>query len=232
MLLSDIQILQHIDWGSIVIDPIRPERLNTDSYDLELGPYFWRYERKLVRRPHECPRGSGFVLEDARKAGGIWLQPNERVLGHSVEVAGGRVGMKPNPQYIEPLSDIAKMAGYEGMDKNIPVAVTTHLQATSTAARHGITACMCAGWGDVGFWNIWVFEIENRTQDRLWLPVGALIAQIAFQQVAVPERSYTEITGQYQPLGAKDVADVRDAWTPESMLPGPLKVREGWKEYF
>lgn len=205
-LLSDVAIRRHMGHGSIVIDPFRPERLNTDSYDLELGPYFWRYARQLNRRPADMDRGLGFELVDAREAGGLWLAPSERVLGHSVEVAGGRVANGK--------------------------AVTTHLQATSTAARHGITACMCAGWGDVNFWNIWVFELENRTFDRMWLPVGAIVAQIAFSEVEVPDRVYTQITGQYQPSEAKTVDDVRRAWTPESMLPGPLKVRGGWKDFW
>lgn len=222
-LLTDAEIKKHMDWGSIVISPFRAERLNTDSYDLELGPWFWRYTRELNRRPSRMSRGQGFELVDARGDGGLWLAAGERVLGHSVEVAGGRVARVP--EYVE------RRFGMQVVHKEHDVAVTTHLQATSTAARHGISACMCAGWGDVGFVNVWTLEISNHTHDRLWLPVGALIAQIAFTRVAVPDATYTQITGQYQPVGANTVDDIRRAWAPESMLPGPLKVREGWKEF-
>jgi len=185
--------------------------MNTDSYDLELGPFFWRYTSLVERQPARMARGEGFELEDARDnafnpldGAGIWLQPGERVLGHTVEIAGGRV------------------AG--------DVAVTTHLQATSTAGRHGITACECAGYGDVGFWNIWVLEITNNTRDAMFLPVGAIIAQVAFTQVAVPGHEYGQITGNYQPRDVSTPDDVRRAWRPEHMLPKTLKVRNGWRD--
>lgn len=225
-LLSDKGILRHMELGSIVIEPFRAARMNTDSYDLELGPFFWRYERMINRRPANLKRGKGFDLFDAREAGGINLLPGERVLGHSVEIAGGRtVEIKP----VSPaLDDMVKLMSGDKVENK--VAVTTHLQATSTAGRHGLTACECAGYGDVGFVNIWVFEITNNLRDAMFLPVGAIIAQIAFTVVAPPSSEYGAITGNYQPTGVTTPADIRAAWTPESMLPKPLKVREGWRD--
>ena len=216
-LLSNRGIRRYMDHGSVVIDPFRPERLNTDGYDLELGPHFWRYRHLLRRAPATMARGQGFDYVDARADGGIWLAANERVLGHSVEVAGGRLGRR----------SVDHVRGGEEA-----VAVTTHLQGTSTAARHGITACMCAGYGDVGFVNIWTFEIENRTRDELWLPVGAIIAQIAFTKVEVPDGVYGDITGNYAPADAVSPDDIRASWSPMSMLPKPLKTRDGWREYW
>lgn len=215
-LLSNTAIRRHMDYGSVVIDPFRPERMNTDSYDLELGPYFWRYARNGPREPALMERGVGFVFESAAESGGIWLAAGERVLGHSVEIAGGRLGRR----------SVDHVLGGEEA-----VAVTTHLQSTSTAARHGITACMCAGYGDVGFVNVWTFEIENRTRDELFLPVGSIIAQIAFTEVDVPAGLYEDHSGNYASAGY-DVVDIRRTWTPESMLPKPLKVRDTWRGVF
>lgn len=215
-LLSDTDIIRHLDTGAVVIDPFLPERLNTDSYDLELGPWFWRYERMLNRRPANMERGRGFELVDAREAGGIWLASGERVLGHSVEVVGGTVVAA---------SVVDRQMSF------VPetVAVTTHLQATSTAGRHGLSACMCAGYGDVGFVNIWTLEISNLTEDRMFVPVGAVICQIAFTRVTPPRSTYQDKTGNYAPTFVS-AENVRGLWTPRDMLPKPLKVRDTWEE--
>ena len=212
-LLSDSAVLRHLDYGSIVIEPFDPTRLNTDSYDLELGPFFWRYDRMLNRRPADMAKGKGFTLVDAREDGGVWLDPGERVLGHSVEIAGGTVGIPPDQT-----------------GTPVPVAVTSHLQATSTAGRHGLTVCECAGWGDVGFVNIWTFEITNKLFDRMWLPVGAIVAQVAFSQVEVPTAQYSAKGGHTYVLDTLDPEEIRAKWTPDNMLPKALKVRGKWKE--
>jgi hypothetical protein len=41
-LLSDKAILKHIQRGTIVIEPFARECLSTSSYDVTLGPYFYR----------------------------------------------------------------------------------------------------------------------------------------------------------------------------------------------
>ena len=201
-LLSDVEIQRHMAESRIVIYPYSAKRLNTDSYDLSLGRYFYRYLPLGERRPHEMSRGEGFELVDALDAGGIWLEPGERVLAHSQEVAGGRA--------------------VDGL------AVTTHIQATSTAARHGITAVQCAGWGDVGFINIWTLEVMNHTRDRLWLPVGAIIAQVCFTSLPTPRAHYgVDGRGQYQDIDPYEEGEtILRAWRPENMLPGPLKTTE------
>lgn len=41
-LLSDRAILRHIDEGSIVIEPFSRANLSTSSYDVTLGPFYFR----------------------------------------------------------------------------------------------------------------------------------------------------------------------------------------------
>jgi dCTP deaminase len=196
-LLSKPAILRHMKSGSIVIDPFKTERLGTNSYDVELGHWFWRHsENGGVRRPSEG--GFAFTKFDARQEGGIVLEPGERVLGHTVEIVGGRV---------------AETRVETGQTKR--VAVTTAMHAKSTAGRHGLTVCQCAGWGDVGYVSRWTLEIQNQLSCSQWLPVGALLAQISFEEVEPPGKDYVALGGMYQ---------VGDDWTPEAMLPGDLKV--------
>jgi dCTP deaminase len=41
-LLSDKGIKRHMDKGTIVIEPFIPENLSTSSYDVTLGPFYYR----------------------------------------------------------------------------------------------------------------------------------------------------------------------------------------------
>jgi dCTP deaminase len=104
--------------------------------------------------------------------------------------------------------------------------VTTHLQATSTAARVGISICQCAGWGDVGFVSPWTFEIQNHAPRAIFLPVGVVLAQVCFHEVEpILDGTSYEKAGSYQTASADDVKAARASWRPEMMLPKKMKVR-------
>ena len=69
MILSDKQILQGINDGTIVVEPFRPSALGTNSYDVHLGKYLATYcDEILDAKKHnkintfEIPE-EGFVLE-------------------------------------------------------------------------------------------------------------------------------------------------------------------------
>lgn len=201
-LLSDVAIKQHLKWGSIVIDPFVPQRLNNASYDLSLGPWVARYrcgltdeERYRVIRPHEDTTDL-FVLIDTTLDGGFLLEPGERVLGHTREAAGGTVAFC-DPQ------------------RKKAVAVNSAIHCTSTAQRIGISVCLDAGWGDVGYVYPWTLEITNHAPRPIWLPIGAIICQIAFEEVTVPERIYGQDQGSYI---------TKEPWGPHMMLPKKLKT--------
>lgn len=70
MILTDRQILEEIEGGSIVIEPFNRDYLGTNSYDVHLGKYLATYqERVLDARKHnkidvfEIPE-EGFVLQN------------------------------------------------------------------------------------------------------------------------------------------------------------------------
>lgn len=237
-LLSNTVIKQYLG-TAIIIDPFREELLNNVSYDLTLGTH-----AAFFKNPQEIegvPTGPAVMLalqeankkeeagedlsEDDLRSLGYWMPhlddprdrytivnfsdvgylavgPGQRILCHSQEVAGGRVaGVK--------LDDAL------GMTKM--VAVTTSLQATSTAARLGLSVCDDAGWGDVGFISRWTFELTNRSMYPIVLPVGARLAQLSFHEVKPPiEGTDYDDVGQYM--------DADREWTPEDMLPKKMKV--------
>jgi dCTP deaminase len=219
-LLSNAKIKEYLG-SAIVIEPFHEELLNNCSYDLTLGTHAAIYKDPKDIEGVPTRREMLEAIKDARKDGefdlrrmGYWLPaeddpaerykivnfaeagylaigPRQRYLMHSQEFAGGRV------------------AG--------DVAVTTSLQATSTAGRLGLTVCMCAGWGDVGFINRWTFEVENHSLYPIVMPVGARIAQLCFHEVEVPlSGTDYQKTGQYQQGDMK--------WEPKDMIPKRMKV--------
>ncbi len=232
-LLSNTGILRHRALGSVVIEPFDEKALGNVSYDLTLGEQIARYHDAAQRfapavdLADEDP-ASMFEIEDAKTPWlsdrlGFHLDPGERVLAHSREVAGGRIAACPR----------CKGCGFDGPLRGLrcrecrgrgKFAVTTQLHATSTAARIGLQSCGCAGFGDVGFVSPWVFEVTNMSPRALWLPVGAVIAQVSFSEVEPPldGTSYEQI-GSYQKTA--DVDAIRAAWTLAGVLPKRLKVR-------
>lgn len=83
MILTDKQILEEIEKGTIVIKPFDSKRLGTNSYDVQLGKYLATYkDRVLDARKHneievfEIP-DEGFVLEPSTLYLGVTLEYTE-----------------------------------------------------------------------------------------------------------------------------------------------------------
>lgn len=187
--------------GSILITPFNEKQLNNVSYDLTVGDNWVVYKHSRHHAGSEIdvrvPKNSFRV----KKGGGFKISPGHRILGHSREFAGGT----------------GKLF-CEGK------TVTSFIQATSTAGRIGLTACLCAGWGDVGYANRWTLEILNVSPYSIFIPVGAVLAQICFELVDAPEKLYGKDTGSYQGASS-DIKDLEADWSPERhMMPRPMKV--------
>lgn len=194
----DREIKDMVKDGELVIDPFLPENLNGASYDLTLGPWFWRRRRlDLAPDVYAADQSHRFELFDARACGGvISLAPMESVLAHTNEVCGGWR------------------------------SINTQIHATSTAGRNDITVCRCAGFGDPGFVNIWTLELSNLGASPIDLRVGTVVAQAVFRPVAVPTRVYGRDTGQYSRGERRHADEIRAGWEPSHMLPRAMKVRE------
>ena len=214
--LSKPDILKHFQEGNIVIDPFNPDNLANTSYDVRLGPYFYRqssmkqteivnpYSQKSIEKLYPVMEEAVSVkgiksdlnsfLNLTNKDKVILIAPNETILAHTIEFIGGRNGTK----------DL--------------LAVTTEMRARSSIGRIGISVCKCAGWGDVGYVNRWTMEITNFSTAVIPLPVGIRIAQIIFHS-ATPIKESDEYgkKGKYQT--SSDLDKIKKSWKPSDMLP-------------
>jgi len=224
MLLSNTAIRRHLQLGNIVIDPFVEENLGTASYDVCLGPWYYRerrpqgsgrtiynfYDEAHVERvwgstpsyaitAAEFARQAGVVLEGiAPTELVIPIEPSETILCHTEEFIGGRGGI-----------------------------ITTMMKARSSMGRNFIEICKCAGWGDVGYTNRWTMEVTNNSRyHTIPLVVGRRVAQIVFFEVEPiedRELDYTR-TGKYQ--SCVDLEELRRSWEPQQMLPRMYRDRE------
>lgn len=222
MALSNQEILDNKKRGTIIISPFKKDNVNTASYDVTLGPWYYREQTSKYHHPIYNPYqeshtrhvwGSPQKAERADKVLQkyqfrwdrgikstdkiILLRPGETILGHTQEFIGGRE------------------------------CVTTQMQARSSIGRNFIEVCKCAGWGDVGYINRWTMEITNNSQHYMIpLVVGRRVAQIVFYKTGpITGSDYTQTKGsKYDTLG--DLKELKKTWGPDMMLPKLWKDRE------
>lgn len=218
--LSDKKILRYIKEGRVVITPFDKKNLNTSSYDVTLGEFYYREQRPEpgraiyspwsevdVRRiwgePQKAVKASQYMKTlGITKLGGIspsdyivTIAPGETILSHTNEFIGGRDG------------------------------VTTMMKARSSMGRNFIEVCKCAGWGDVGYTNRWTMEITNNSRDfAIPLVVGRRLAQIVFFEVGEILTDDYIRSGKYQ--NEVNINKLKSKWKPEDMLPKMWKDRE------
>ena len=223
-LLSRPMILDHKERGNIVIHPFREKSVNTTSYDVRLGLYYYSEEQRghgsnifnpfdevHVRRhwngPHRGENAGEWMdrtsqhLENIKRDDTIIpLGPGQTILAHTQEFIGGRH------------------------------CIGQEMRARSSMGRIGITVCKCAGWGDIGYVNRWTMEVTNVLQEHsITLVVGMRVAQLIFFEADPLDASYASEQGKYQTTD--DMERLISSWSPESMLPKLYKdyeLREGF----
>lgn len=233
--LSDRAILAEIEKGNVVIEPFSFRHLSPCSYDVSLGPFYYRPRCRYTipkagtsptpvasTPPSELSQASVLnpwceehvkdYWSGPHKATGVGTEPEGR--GRS-GATNGAYALPPNALHIviQPGETIlAHTLEFIGGRHHI----TTMMKTRSSLGRCGVCVCKAAGWGDIGFVNRWTMEITNFADTAIVLPVGARIATIVFLQSGVPLHSYEE-RGKYQQ--GNDVEELRRNWTPEQMLP-------------
>lgn len=223
-LLNNKQILEYKEKGEIVIEPFNMKQLNTASYDVTLGDWFFReqpleeewgansniyniYSEEHVKRvwgepqqakPYSYYKSKGIHLENIDDDDQlIFIDPGERILAHTREMIGGRT------------------------------TVTTMMKSRSSAGRNFISCCLCSGLGDIGYTNFWTMEITNESDHfRIPLVVGRRYAQIIFFETGeiLDKSTIYSKNGKYQT--EEDPKLIAENWTPHDMLPKMYKDYE------
>ena len=222
MLLSRDQILKHRERGTIVIEPYHDRNLKTTSYDVTLGPWFWR-EKK--------PAGRLAVhnLYDAESTKAVWSGPFEAEAGQAVEkrVENEFKNISRDAKVIllEPGETILAHTNEYIGGKDICVA---KMYARSSMGRNFVEVCKDAGWGDVGYFNRWTMEVTNNSRYfAIPLVVGRRIAQMVFYEGAPlisNKLDYAADAGKYQT--SQKLEELKRTWNPHMMVP---KMHMDWE---
>jgi dCTP deaminase len=203
--LSDYDIQREVKNKNIFIEPFNKAQLSNSSYDVTLGPNYYRcnseqelllpWSQESVYEYWGQPQMADSIdtMEKSllyhlpMNCKYILLKPNELILGHTNEYIGGLYN------------------------------ITTMMKARSSMGRIGISVCKDAGWGDVGFISRWTVEISNFSKTTIPLVVGSRIAQIVFFYTGEILNSYSK-KGAYQKEFERP-EDVLRSWTPNDMIP-------------
>lgn len=219
MLLSRPVILEYLKKGNIIIDPFREDLLGTDSYDLTLGEWYFAcqksrddigtfnpYSETDIKRVWGKPKLAKPLSE--------WLQKNQIKNLKGVRADKKIILINPGENI---LCHTREFAG--GVEN-----ITTRIAAKSRVGRAFIDICKGANFGDVGFVNRWTLELTNVFHEKIILVVGTRIAQISFYEVApVGDKDYSTY-GTFQEKAAKGLIEIKENWTPLTMLPKPLQI--------
>ena len=186
MILGTEEILRALDDGRIICDPA-PQRVEGAHIDVTLGEWTWIMTQPdgmgaLDLRTEDAAQRFTLVNHLKDDDIGVWFPSRSFSLAHTLEYIGTAPG--------------------SGL---VPI-----LHTRSTLARWGLSVHLSAGWGDEGYASRWTLEIWNPHDCDVYVPVGARVGCIVFQQV-------TGAATAYQPGTRYNIQ--RLSWTPEAMLP-------------
>lgn len=248
--LSDEGIIRDRDLGIVVIEPFVLNNVNTASYDVRLGPHFYR------EQPREEPHPDAMDYNEVTFCNIYSPEANREIWGESLYADDAKVWMKLKPELdwrnISPNDQIILIRPKENLLCHTiefiggRVNTTTAMKARSSIGRSLMNVCQCAGQGDVGYFNRWTMEVYNRSRYRtIALPVNRRIAQIVFDKTTFTGRSYGAAgEGSYQDdetytnldyagtyRGGREAADAEvkhliRTWHPSMMLAQLFKDRD------
>lgn len=210
--LSDKIIKEYLNDGKIVISPFNEKHLNTSSYDVSIGSYYYTEKRPNVMSQHKI-----YNMYSEKCVNDVWQLNKAMSYIEYKKMYGKLENVKDTDEIILLHAGETILAHTNEFIGGVS-SVTTMMQTRSSIGRNFISAHICAGWGDVGYYNRWTFEITNHSRNySIPLIVGTRIAQIVFLQTDdILDKSYND-TGKYQ--NNKDLDTMIKEWKPSDMLP-------------
>lgn len=172
MVLSDIDIIDRIANGYLVIDPYEEDNVEPASVDLRLGD-----DHKLVRSKY-IPDGNSIVDPST--------EANDELIYDELE----------SPLIVSPGAFILTTT-LERVE--IPDDMVAHVLGRSSLGRLGISVHQTAGYIDPGFKGQITLELSNHGPAPVKLRPGDRIGQIVFEELSSPAiNPYGHEKSQYQ----------------------------------
>lgn len=218
--LSDKEVIDSMTRGDIIISPFSLQNLNTSSYDVCLGNFYYEEQKPCLtsRLMSFLPGGPIFNPYSKEDVTRVWGPKHKRARLAEDCLPRSITGIHPSDVIILIKPRTTILAHTEEFIGSVRHS-TTMMKARSSFGRSFIEVCKCAGWGDVGYFSRWTMEITNNSNYySIPLVVGRRIAQIAFLSVGpVLDNFVYSKDGKYQTSSKLDEV-VRD-WHPSMMLP-------------
>jgi deoxycytidine triphosphate deaminase len=212
-ILSKKQILNEMKKKNIIIDEFLKSNLNTCSYDITLGKYFYREQDNNIHKKYKI--FNPYDMTHVKKKWGKYKKAMTKLEAEKIyDVKLNNIDEKDKIIIIYPNETLLCHTNeFIGGVKTI----TTMMKGKSSMRRSNITICEDAGWGDIGYYNRWTLEITNKSKFyNTVLVVGKPIGQIIFMKTDPCEESYSE-KGKYQII--EDLEELKKKWKPTNMLP-------------
>jgi dCTP deaminase len=243
--MSDLETLAAIDDGRVIIWPFDRQSLNTSSYDIRLGEFYYEEHRpSLATRARALltpKRAMVFNPYDKEHVDRVWgkdedflrAKPAKEVLRSYISSDWMGIeqrdllttGIHPDDLIILVGPRRTILAHSQEFIGGVRYA-TSMMKARSSWGRSFVEVCKCAGWGDIGFFNRWTMEITNNSYwYSIPLVVGRRIAQIALLTTGeIQGDSYSTEQSKYQTSEKLD--DVITTWHPRLLKPGLWRDRD------
>lgn len=212
--LSDRLIRAHMKVGNIVIDPFKEQHLQSSSYDVSIGRYYYIEQEPgpdmtlfNPYNPEHVQRVWGDYQEADRALTLMDKYSFVKEAWRNIDLDDEIILLGPGKTY---LCHTEEFIGFRNVG-------TTMMKARSTLGRLFTSVCKDAGWGDNGYINRWTMEVTNFST-RFWIPlvVGERVAQMIFFYTGPTDKPYHS-TGSYQ--STEDLEQLKAGWKPTDMLP-------------
>lgn len=229
--LSDQAILKYIDEGEIIIEPFNLKHLNTSSYDITLGEYYFRehrtpltetdmsFDRYRIKNGETNHTSRIYNIYSEQAIKNLWGEPMQ---------AKSYKFYKDQGIILENINEDEKIIFIDPQESIIchteefiggRTRVTTMMKTRSSMGRSFIETSRDASWGDAGFYTRWAYEITNNSvHHTIPLVCGRRIAQIIFLDTGREDNNITyNKVGKYQ--NGTDIKEIKENWNPYQLLP-------------
>lgn len=183
MILTKQKILEYRDSGQIIIEPFTPALVRTNSVDVRItGPFFRRVglpdqpgaDIVLPYFNQQESRNQYDYIEPLRLSqlkDMAWENCDRAFTRGAITELPSRFGEETLAWYLVPgiyLATTVEAIGTRGtphrrLDDGTPVYLVPDIDSKSTWGRWGLTVCVCAGRGDVGYCSRWTLEVRVET---------------------------------------------------------------------